>query len=1336
MLTFCLIFLGITLFMTDNSFQNASNTTILDSNNRDQSPSLPNPNQLRILNGNSESEYLFTGTGKFANVSLWCNKTSAPIPKLVKTTLDIPLPSAWSIILTNITFSDIKESSKIFVAEDSFPSSGSQDVISKNSAMQFNISSPSYIKNVSIYVLDFKTINTVNFHIYNATSRLGVPAPDKAVFMRSISTSGISLQNSWLNFTFSPLISLDPSKTYNSAFFVVIIPVTGGGGAKFAWAYRSDGGEKDEGAAYIWESPNWSPQTWDFYLKVGLVNCSVSAKSIDLRVNNFTVQAIQPYKAVWLNNSQYTSSGGPVSFVLTASVPAYALVQWTVKYQHKGLFTVTTVFQGIKGASNITWSAIYNANFVESSYAQSMNFSLPIWTSVTNISRDQLPYTGAWSSKISGRIRFVAIRTAMNGVWKISCNDTNYVQSVYVKRSGLTVTTVNSTDTIEIYSNFREYLRSGDANLTVIPITANYNDTSGEQIKGNKTIKFSPAWNIETTALDHFTQVRIWVLWTNGTASGINSTTLTVLPIPTTAFHLSHDASAVAGQYIYIRLNFSNANTKTGLSGARIFVLNGTDSSVWPIEYLVSDYSNGTYRVRLRTVGLLIGQFYNVTLNVTKRLFLPSFLYNITFFISGGGSSIGIVSNIKILNSTHYILDPGLYVDGEGDFTINYTSVTTGEGLESAEVKAIIWAGPDVFFSDLHDGVYRIYLQGNGFTANTNQTLQIQIQKLGYNPSFMTIIVPIRKLPTRIDTLPEYSNLIKYPEDVFELIIIYTDTYHEISIPEAGDYGEVTYSINGVNGTMARITQLAGWYKAEIDLKTCQVVGGFNYNITVTAYSQNYELATTNISITIIPKLISQITLISIPDQILRGQLLTIQISLTYYNETPISQVPIYFNITWDNGLFFQQEARFTSLLGIAEIQIQPLLSFKNITITAFYMGDRIINGSSISHAPINILTYSTLLNILSSSEELLFYESYLFTVRLTYTNNNTPIVNASVNLEITFVGTDQIDHLTYLTNLQGDIIAKLDLPAGTTELRINVAYEGEDYIYANSTVIQIAVVTLGTFIMRYSYIWLPILFGIVAGSAYYHWGYQKPKQRRLRTEWKEIHQKFLDADNVEFLFIISKESGMPIFSQAFKARTMDSGLVGGFLTAISTFQRELILEKKAKANEWAITYQDFLLYVIEMQTILQVFILTKPPSERLKGLMTEFANQIEQKYLPHISNFRGSAEPFIPIKEESRSFFETYLLEPSVIRQLTAEERKPLSKLELAVYNFAFLLIIREKEFQSMFVINSFSTARGEPAERIATSVYKLYKNKVFLTVSEDIAIRSKEKAEKQSLK
>ncbi|MFX1297037.1 MAG: hypothetical protein ACFFD2_19570, partial [Promethearchaeota archaeon] len=493
-----------------------------------------------------------SGNGLPANVTLNCNKSESSGFLNSNSNLNLSVPDPWMLTYTNLTVRNIFEEVGVITVEDEI----TPDVATvKNNyyAMEFNVTQLTHVINASVYVKKASKITTLIITIYNATLQGAEPAPDIELYQESLTTFPDG-GNIWVDFIFSSGVEINPLKTYANAFFIEFYAETDSGGA-FDWYYTLDSAGVDSGAAYHYVDPSWELQPWDFNLEVGLGNPK-NPTEIDLKVNGTAVNHTSENNGEWISTAIYSDTDGTVKFQFSSNVSAIFFVEWFGSYHLLANHGVNTYFTGYDTQTIVYWNASYDVTFITDSDDRQMEFKIPAWK-VMNVLKDQSIYLGAsWDQSITGRVITISIYNATDALWTIQCNDTNYIQRVFAKRNAIIVSEINSTDPLEIFGNFTEMLTNGDANLTIFPVEANYNDIEGENIINNKTIKFSPILRLNNTAIASFSVAKLQVTWFNGTAAGINSTLLTIHRIPTNITYLSHTSNVDSGQSVYVNINY------------------------------------------------------------------------------------------------------------------------------------------------------------------------------------------------------------------------------------------------------------------------------------------------------------------------------------------------------------------------------------------------------------------------------------------------------------------------------------------------------------------------------------------------------------------------------------------------------------------------------------------------------------------------------------------------------------------------------------------------------------------------------------------------------------
>jgi len=132
----------------------------------------------------------------------------------------------------------------------------------------------------------------------------------------------------------------------------------------------------------------------------------------------------------------------------------------------------------------------------------------------------------------------------------------------------------------------------------------------------------------------------------------------------------------------------------------------------------------------------------------------------------------------------------------------------------------------------------------------------------------------------------------------------------------------------------------------------------------------------------------------------------------------------------------------------------------------------------------------------------------------------------------------------------------------------------------------------------------------------------KKKEKQRILTEVKTI---FDDAINLEHILVLYKGTGTCIFFKSYGSEQIDPELIGGFLSAVSSFGKEMATQ--AALNE--ITYGDKMLLLADGYLIRVALVLGKKASLILRRHLKEFITSFEKTYVDVLPNWRGQLKYF-----------------------------------------------------------------------------------------------------------
>jgi hypothetical protein len=399
--------------------------------------------------------------------------------------------------------------------------------------------------------------------------------------------------------------------------------------------------------------------------------------------------------------------------------------------------------------------------------------------------------------------------------------------------------------------------------------------------------------------------------------------------------------------------------------------------------------------------------------------------------------------------------------------TIYYYSNFTLEPLRNAIITlSWIGGGPEGSWAPAFFGYYNITIDVTGFHFGTNHTLKIQIQEIGYLAAELYVIVPIKKLPTQIEPLS--SSYSGYKEQPLNIYAIFQDTFNDKSIPSIYDLnGNFTIRIGNFIQNMTLLSPNVGIYGYMLSLSALALIEGNTYTITFSAFSSEHEFATINVSLYIIPKGFTNLTILTKLEYLLAGTTFKIYTKLTDVNGTSIYNVPLIAKYIFQPGSLEAQTVQLTNSSGIAQFEgaANPLMQSLQIQIT--YYGNMTLQ---------NYTVYSNIVPIikLNSSLNLGFHPAAIqsgktLVLNATLSINGTSTANEVVTFTFTYQGSDRVDVKPAVTSATGVATTNLTIPLGVSKIFISAVYSGMSYVNASNTASEIVVQKLNSVLMLYS---------------------------------------------------------------------------------------------------------------------------------------------------------------------------------------------------------------------------------------------------------------------------
>ncbi len=226
------------------------------------------------------------------------------------------------------------------------------------------------------------------------------------------------------------------------------------------------------------------------------------------------------------------------------------------------------------------------------------------------------------------------------------------------------------------------------------------------------------------------------------------------------------------------------------------------------------------------------------------------------------------------------------------------------------------------------------------------------------------------------------------------------------------------------------------------------------------------------------------------------------------------------------------------------------------------------------------------------------------------------------------FDGTASTEIQTKITNSTGgvsfDITIRSDARTMNISLELQVEYDHLAYILPIS---DIDVIPLGlAFEELLPYIILiGAIVAVAGGSLAVYRGVVVPKKREKQRILTDVKTIFDDAINLEHILVLYKGTGTCIFFKSYGSEQIDPELIGGFLTAVSSFGKEMATQETL--NE--ISYGDKMLLLADGQYIRVALVLGKKASMILRRHLKEFIDSFEKTYKEVLPTWRGQLNHF-----------------------------------------------------------------------------------------------------------
>jgi hypothetical protein len=183
------------------------------------------------------------------------------------------------------------------------------------------------------------------------------------------------------------------------------------------------------------------------------------------------------------------------------------------------------------------------------------------------------------------------------------------------------------------------------------------------------------------------------------------------------------------------------------------------------------------------------------------------------------------------------------------------------------------------------------------------------------------------------------------------------------------------------------------------------------------------------------------------------------------------------------------------------------------------------------------------------------------------------------------------------------------------------------------------------------------------------------------------MYQRLSDIENIQYVLILTKDGGIPVFSKSLADVPIDESLVSGFLSAISSFGEEIGSKmKKEKGGLEQLSYRQFKIILDEGKFVRTALLLLKRPSETLKEKLKKFNNVFEADFKDRLINYSGEVFDDSMVMKHIENIFEADLLYPhQIVESRVSEYLNGRSKRALTN---KIIISAKSDEFESSFYL------------------------------------------------
>nr|MDO8114110.1 hypothetical protein [Candidatus Sigynarchaeota archaeon] len=229
--------------------------------------------------------------------------------------------------------------------------------------------------------------------------------------------------------------------------------------------------------------------------------------------------------------------------------------------------------------------------------------------------------------------------------------------------------------------------------------------------------------------------------------------------------------------------------------------------------------------------------------------------------------------------------------------------------------------------------------------------------------------------------------------------------------------------------------------------------------------------------------------------------------------------------------------------------------------------------------------------------------------------------------------------------------------------------------------------------------------------------------KRRLDAKkkrgWKVDSDKIRDITKIRHLFVLVKNGGTCVVDRTYSQTKLDGDLISGFLSAITSFGKEVglrgTMEKKDADETTLFDYQEFKILMHQGSAVQVALILSGAPTDNLKENLKTFVRLFESRF--DINAWKGNLAAFNGVDDLIEQAFEITMIYPLVVN--AAKDPATIkTNLARSLLDIARAVQAEKKTFHLSTLLTYAMAGRREVPEHILAEIYWL-KHENYLTFS-----------------